>query len=179
MKTKALVLGSLAALGILIGVALISSAAGAMDEGSILRAAEGTPALERVQKTMGALIRDRARLKDRSCSEGDPGEFGMQVSELAREQSKDGSCDEGEPENAQDRSREQSKDGSCDESEPENVQDRSRDQSKDGSCDEGEPGSSEEPYDQEEQDRSGTQIQDRDRDQTNGGNGAQNRNSGN
>lgn len=112
MKTKALVLGSLAALGILIGVALIASAAGAMDEGLIPQAAEGTPAMERVQKTLGALIRDRARLKDCSC----------------------------------------------------------------GEC---EPGSSEEPDSQEEQERSGTRIQDRDRDQTNGGNGAQNRNSGN
>ena len=158
MKTTALVLGSLAALGILIGVALIASAAGAMDEGSIPQATERTPAMERVQKTLGALIRERARLKDGTCGEGDPEDFGMQVSEQAREQSKDGSCGEDEPEKTQEQAREQNKDGSCGESEP---------------------GSSEEPDSQLEQERSGTQIQDRDRDQTNGGNGAQNRNSGN
>ncbi|MCK5774362.1 MAG: hypothetical protein KAH57_11285 [Thermoplasmata archaeon] len=174
MKTKAMVVGSMAAFVLLVGVSIFAAGSGLSDDaapagdmiGDILREGQdnGQGDMERVMNEdcdLDEPQKTQEQTKDGSCEqEGEP----EQTKEQVREQTKDGSCEqEGEPE----QTKEQTKDGSCEqEGEPEQT----KEQTKDGSCDE-------DGVDEEvDADVLAAPIHDRDRDQVNGGTGPQYRN---
>ncbi len=171
MKTKAMVVGSMAAFVLLVGVSIFAAGSGLSDDAVPAGDMIGDILREGQDNGQG----DMKRVMNEECVLDEP--------QKTQEQAKDGSCGEdgavkegeqaGEPEQTQEQAREQTKDGSCEQEgeqagEPEQTQEQAREQTKDGSCDE---------YAEEvDADVLSAPIHDRDRDQVNGGTGPQYRN---
>ncbi len=189
MKTKAMVVGGLAAFVLLVGFSIFAAGSSLPDDegavgdviGDIFRNGQdnGQGDMERVMNEECVLDepqQTQEQTKDGSCEQaGEP----QQTQEQTREQLKDGSCGEeggqvGEPLKTQEQTKEQLKDGSCEQAgEPQQTQEQTKEQLKDGSCGEDEAVEQENEVDALD---APIHDRDRDRDQVNGGTGPQYRN---
>ena len=134
MKTKAMVVGSMAAFVLLVGVSIFAAGSGLSDDAVPAGDMIGDILREGQDNGQG----DMKRVMNEECVLDEP--------QRTQEQAKDGSCGEdgavkegeqaGEPEQTQEQAREQTKDGSCDEDAEEDevdvlsapIHDRDRDQ---------------------------------------------------
>ena len=136
MRTKTVIIGVVAALGLLMGLAAFSAAASISSDGFLDDVARGSSNSDRSQLADGSepvMDQTREKSQDGECiGDGEP----VMEQEQTREQTQDGECTgDGEPVMAQEQTREQSQDGECTgDGEPVKTQEQTREQTQDGEC---------------------------------------------
>ncbi len=115
MKTKAMVVGSLAAFLLIVGVSIFAAGSSLPDDAEPAGDVIGDILREGQDNGQG----DMERVMNEECTLDEP----QKTQERAKEQLKDGSCEQaGEPQQMQEQTREQHKDGSCDDEGTEDVE---------------------------------------------------------